>query len=106
MRRWSRRNPCPSRCPMSIQSRSSSPPAEWRPVALAAAALGLFACGWLALHHGWLSGDQIVDTPVYEKYGDAIVRGDVPYRDFGLEYPPGALPVFVLPAAGNEGDFD
>jgi Glycosyltransferase family 87 len=37
---------------------------------------------------------------VYQGYGARIVGGEVPYRDFALEYPPGALPMFVLPSAG------
>jgi hypothetical protein len=90
---------------MSIQSRSlSPPPAEQRAVGLTAVALALFIGSWIALHHGWLHRGEIVDTPVYENYGNAMVRGEVPYRDFTVEYPPGALPVFVLPARDNEGD--
>src|SRR5439155_20105493 len=77
---------------------------ELRVVAATIAALALFIGSWIALHHGWLARGQIVDTPVYEKYGDAMLRGDVPYRDFTVEYPPGALPVFVAPALGNEGE--
>ena len=38
------------------------------------------------------------DTPLYEHYGDLMLRGRVPYRDFGVEYPPAALPAFLLPA--------
>ena len=91
---------------MSIQSRSSSPPAERRAVALTAAALALFIGSWIALHHGWLARGEIIDTPVYENYGDAMIRGEVPYRDFAVEYPPGALPMFVQPARGNVGDPD
>jgi uncharacterized membrane protein len=83
-----------------------SPPVELRVVAVTAVALAFFAGSWIALHHGWLHRGQIVDTPVYEKYGDAMARGEVPYRDFSVEYPPGALPAFVLPALGNEGDVD
>ncbi len=37
------------------------------------------------------------DIGVYFNYADNILRGLIPYRDFTLEYPPGALPFFVLP---------
>jgi hypothetical protein len=45
-----------------------------------------------------LSGRQIVDVDVYRSYGDAMESGLVPYRDFPVEYPPGALPVFLAPS--------
>jgi hypothetical protein len=64
----------------------------------AAAALAIFIGAWAVLHHGWFKRGEIIDTPVYENYGDAMVRGHVPYRDFAVEYPPGALPAFVVPA--------
>lgn len=70
---------------------------------VAAAVAGLVAV-WFVLHQGVFGREQIVDTPVYQRYGDAMARGQVPFRDFGLEYPPGALPVFVLPALGQAGD--
>lgn len=38
------------------------------------------------------------DVGVYRRYGEAMASGQVPYRDFRLEYPPGALPVFAAPA--------
>jgi Glycosyltransferase family 87 len=38
------------------------------------------------------------DTGLYEDYADAVLAGEVPYRDFFVVYPPGALPVFVAPA--------
>ncbi len=74
--------------------------------AAAAVALAVFVGSWIGIHHGWFERGQIVDTPVYEEYGDAMVRGKVPYRDFSVAYPPGALPAFVLPAIGHEGDSD
>ena len=70
---------------------------------VAAAAGGLFLLCWGLVHLGLWSHGALVDWPTYERYGDAILnRGLVPYRDFAVEYPPGALAVFVLPAAfGN-----
>ena len=38
------------------------------------------------------------DLRIYQPYGTEVLEGAVPYRDFELEYPPGALPMFVLPA--------
>ena len=69
--------------------------------AIVAAALVLtaFLVSFGALHYGLFTKGLLLDTPLYEKYGDAIVHGGkLPYRDFGLEYPPGALPVFAAPS--------
>ena len=46
-------------------------------------------------------GDYIThsDVPLYSQYGSDVLAGELPYRDFELEYPPGALPMFVLPAS-------
>ena len=70
---------------------------------MAVAGVLLFLASWWLLHHGFYARDQIVDLPVYEKYGERMTRGDVPYRDFSVEYPPAALPVFALPAIGDGG---
>jgi hypothetical protein len=67
----------------------------------ALAAAFLFLGSWAALHRGFYDDEEIVDIPVYETYGNAIVRGSIPYRDFRLEYPPGALPVFAVPALAS-----
>jgi Glycosyltransferase family 87 len=71
--------------------------------ASAAAAAALFLASWALLHYGFYTRDQIVDTPIYERYGEAMTRGAVPYRDFAVEYPPAALPVFLVPALGSSG---
>lgn len=61
----------------------------------------LFLVAWGAIHVGFYEREQIVDTPVYERYGQAMKDGQVPYRDFAIEYPPGALPVFLVPALAD-----
>ena len=52
----------------------------------------------LLLMSGLVGDPAISDTPVYERYGERVASGDMPYRDFAVEYPPGALIPFVLPA--------
>jgi hypothetical protein len=68
----------------------------------ALAAAGLFLASWGVLHTAWYDDGEIVDIPVYEAYGNAIEDGAVPYRDIRPEYPPGALPAFVLPALASD----
>jgi hypothetical protein len=88
---------------VTARSESSFPRAEAGTLLLALAiGAGLLGASWAALHLPPFEGYQIVDTPVYQEYGEAIAAGEVPYRDFELEYPPAALPVFWLPTLGPE----
>jgi uncharacterized membrane protein len=87
---------------MTTPSVSSSRPADAGFAAAATlVAAVVFLFGWAILHRGFFADRPIVDTPVYERYGSAIDSGYVPYRDIAVEYPPGALPVFVAPALGG-----
>jgi hypothetical protein len=38
------------------------------------------------------------DLSLYRQAGESILQGEMPYRDFFIEYPPGSLPAFVPPA--------
>jgi hypothetical protein len=83
---------------------SSPKPASDRSAVVAAfAAIALFVVSWTLLHVGFYKHKQLIDTPVYQRYGNAIADGKVPYRDFEVEYPPGALPVFALPGLAEPG---
>lgn len=79
-------------------------------VAVTAAALALWFAAWALLHQGFWHAHQLVDTPIYEQYADSMWSGQVPYRDFAVEYPPAALPVFLAPrlsaAAGDFGAYN
>ncbi|HEX6762174.1 MAG TPA: glycosyltransferase 87 family protein [Gaiellaceae bacterium] len=77
----------------------SEPSRRWPQRDTALAAGGLFLLCFALVHRWFWAHGQLVDWPVYKDYGDAIVhQGLVPYRDFHVEYPPAALPVFVLPS--------
>ncbi len=70
--------------------------------AIAAIAVYLFLVSGLDGEAG------ISDTGVYQRYGERIAAGDLPYRDFVVEYPPGALAPFVIPAlvTSTRGGYD
>jgi hypothetical protein len=70
----------------------------------AAAVVVALAC-WSLGHHTTDHRFLVTDTGLYQQYGDAVLLHDqVPYRDFQLEYPPGALPMFLLPSLAHGGD--
>jgi hypothetical protein len=86
---------------LSVLAKSWSASSEQRRLVLGAAAL--FLASLTLLHWGWYQHKLILDTAEYHRYGDAMMRGEVPYRDFAVEYPPAALPAFALPAVGRPG---
>ena len=43
---------------------------------------------------------------IFQLYGDRVLDGKIPYRDFSLEYPPGALPPLLVPSLFPAGDYD
>jgi hypothetical protein len=67
-------------------------------------ALAAFGAAWALLHRGFYERDQIVDTPVYQRHAERMLDGQVPYRDFRVEYPPASLPIFLVPAIGHRHD--
>ena len=86
---------------MSVLAKSWSAPSDARRLTYAAAAV--FLASLTVLHWGFYQHNLILDTVEYHRYGNAMLDGQVPYRDFGVEYPPGALPVFAAPAIGHDG---
>jgi uncharacterized membrane protein len=70
-----------------------------RPRTDALVAAGLFLACFGLVHTWFWAHGELVDWPTYQSYGSSIVdRHHVPYRDFAVDYPPGSLPVFVVPA--------
>ena len=48
---------------------------------------------------GLFRAERFRDVHLYQGFAEAVFDGRVPYRDFFMEYPPGALAVFLPPAA-------
>jgi Glycosyltransferase family 87 len=63
-------------------------------IAAGLAASLIFFALWFAIR---APNDSGRDLPIYEEDATIILQGNLPYRDIGIEYPPGALPMFLLP---------
>lgn len=68
------------------------------PTAALLAGLALLAATTALPSVHFFDGGNRGDTPLYRTYGEDMRHGKLPYRDFFVEYPPGALPMFVTPA--------
>jgi hypothetical protein len=65
-------------------------------------ALAVFAASCVYLMVG-VKADG--DTVGLLLHGNGVVHGQLPYRDFALEYPPGSIPLFTIPAWISEHDY-
>ena len=77
-------------------------PGGRRVAVLTAVAALLFVAACSLPNVGLFDEGQVGDTPQYRQKGDAVLEGEIPYRDLYVEYPPGALPMFVVPALGDD----
>lgn len=67
-------------------------------LALRAAAVGVpvFLAACAVPDGGLFRAARYRDVHVYQGYMQQVLHGHVPYRDFFIEYPPGALPVLAV----------
>jgi hypothetical protein len=61
-------------------------------------AIAGFFVSWEVIHHGRFLLHQMIDTPIYAHYAGEMKRGLTPYQNFAVEYPPLALPIFLIPS--------
>ena len=59
-------------------------------------------------HYYYVPFAHDLDVTLFQAYAFTLLNGHVPYRDYTLLYPPGALPAFVIPAwlAGTASNAD
>jgi hypothetical protein len=78
-----------------------SGPRRWLVWTLAVAPLYVLSC--IVTEGGLSDARPWGDVGQYERYGELTLGGDIPYHDFYMEYPPGALAAFVPPAIFVDG---
>ncbi len=85
------------------------------------AALWTYVANWVARHRfavayfivvlSWLpflatlDGFAQGDISIYRNDADSLMQGKMPYRDTMVEYPPYAIPIFVLPGVFGVGNY-
>jgi uncharacterized membrane protein len=72
----------------------------------AAAAIPIYVAACAVPDGGLFRAARFRDVHLYEGFAEAVFDGRVPYRDFFMEYPPGALAVFLPPFAAGSGHYN
>jgi uncharacterized membrane protein len=71
-----------------------------------AVAAPLFVLACAVPDGGLFRAERYRDVHIYGIYADGFLRGDLPYRDVFVEYPPGAFAVFLPPAVLPSGAYN
>lgn len=77
----------------------------YRRRALLVAVLAFIAAALVA-RGGLLSSADPGDVGRYNEFAEQMLDGELPYRDFYMEYPPGAAPLFLAPALFPGDDYN
>jgi hypothetical protein len=80
-----------------LSTRRSPAGVDRRAVLPAAAGLCLLAVSFCVVRGGLLDGASFVDLHLYRTFSARMLAGQIPYRDFFVEYQPGSIPTFVVP---------
>jgi hypothetical protein len=92
---------------MTAGDGESLPPASrGAAVAIAAAGIAIVLVTSLPPPQRVLSRHSTGDIKLYFNYAQRTFDGQLPYRDFRLEYPPGALPVLLAAGPANQGYYN
>jgi uncharacterized membrane protein len=90
----------------TASSRSLTPATTRSGLLAAAAATPIYLAACAVPDGGLFRAARFRDVHLYERFAEAVLDGRVPYRDFFMEYPPGALAVFLPPAAAGSGHYN
>jgi hypothetical protein len=71
--------------------------ARWAAGHRFASAYLIVVVSWLPLLGAFLDQNRQGDISVYEEDCTSLIHGQMPYRDTMVEYPPYAIPIFLLP---------
>jgi uncharacterized membrane protein len=73
-----------------------------------AVAVAVFLGSWSLVHHSVYRPSGVSsDVKIYQRYARETIDGQIPYRDFSIEYPPGfVVPALAPDATANPESYD